>query len=162
MPAHSALVKAVEVGIKWYQNLLVGKRLAPERHVPVERTLLTEVFELLSGEKMQIQILAVFGERHPCRVGKQDGGIVTTTTYIIDHQVVKDTGIAILALYVKVITSDLVVKDTLRNLHLRRFLFHREKESPHLHLRLRQHIVLEKERPHGNRQDKDYQRSHHL
>ncbi len=73
---------------------------------------------------MQIQILAVFCKSHSRRVCQKYRGVVTSPADIVDHHIVENPGLLILALHIEVITGNLVVKNTFRNLHLRTLLFH--------------------------------------
>ena len=64
--------------------------------------------------------------------------------------------------HIKVIPANLIIKYTLGNIEFGRFLPHGIKQCPHLYLRFRQNIILEKESPDSNKYKKNNQRPHDL
>ena len=93
-------------------------------------------------------------------VGKNNSGIVHASGEIIDYHAVEHAALRIFVVYIEIHVRNLIVERSLRNLHLRRFLTHGEHQRPHLRLRNRQYIVLEKERSGGQQQHENNQRPH--
>ena len=65
-------------------------------------------------------------------------------------------------LHKEVVAGNLIVEHPFGNLQLGRFLAHGVKQSPHLGLSHRKHIILEEERTYGHQSDEYNERTHHL
>ena len=107
-------------------------------------------------------MLLVVGHLQLARVGQNNHGVVKTGRHVVNHHVVEHAGLVIFLFYIEVVAAYLVVEYPLGNIELGRLLPHRVEQGPHLHLRLGQYVVLEKEGTDGHKDKEDNQRPHDL
>ena len=77
----------------------------------------------------------------------------------IYHYPIQHTCFCILAFYVQVVTGDITIEDTLRDIQLGRFLSHTPEQGKDLFVGLRTNLVLEIETP-CTYQHNQYQHRH--
>ena len=126
LASHVTLVHSVEVGIEGNHDFFVGKRFAPIRHTAASELLVAEVFELLTGPKCQRKMLFVVSEFHLPGIGKDDTRVGESARHIINHHIVKHTGLTVFLFDKYVISLNLVVEHTLGDFQFGRLLSHRE------------------------------------
>ncbi len=100
------------------------------------------------------------GEVETPGVGKNHPRILLPAAEIVDHHSIKHAGFGIFSLHIELHVWNVAVERAFGNFHLRRLLAHGEQERPHLGLRHRQHIVLEKESRNGHQYHENCQRLH--
>ena len=161
--AYTALVHAVEVGVKLEVHVFARKLLAAEWHVAAcaraERAI-GEIFKHLSAVELQEEPGLVFGKAEAARVGEYHAGIVAALRHIVHYHAVEHAGLGIFVVDVEIHAGNLVVKRFLGYLHLGRLLPHGKHQCPHPRLGYGQHIVLEEKCADGYQAHQHHQRRH--
>ena len=144
--AHGFVVHAVEIGIKRDDYLLGRECLSAIEEITAHSAVALQVFKRFATPEPQEKVHLVFRETQLSRIGNYDIGTATPFGHIIDFHIVEVPVLFIFLPDVDIITIYLVIESTLGDIEFGRFLSHREKQGPHLHLRLGQDIVLKEKR----------------
>ena len=162
---HGLLVELVEIGIEWYEHLLVGKRFAAIKFALIGERITAAAAHILKCfalKKMQLQVGFTLIEREFAGIGKNNTCIAVTLTHIVDHHIVECAALFVLIAHKHIVARNLVVECAFGDIEVGRFLAHREHQCPHLHLSSWQHLILKEKCAHRHHGNKCYQGLHHI
>ena len=101
-----------------------------------------QIFELLTIVQMEEQVLLVGSHLHASFRCPNNTGVFKSFGKVVDKQILHDAGFPVFFLDVDVVSVDIAIEDTFRNIQFRRSLLHGYQQGPEFHLSLGRNDIL--------------------